>query len=278
MISHADIRAALWELGIGRQSHILVHSSYRSFGGVEGGPAAVVRALVETAGTVMMPATTWDQVPSPWVWDTSGEVPGNDYPSRPPTPRAAVPFTPDLPIDREIGVIAETFRRTYSVLRSCHPLQSFIAYGELAGAITKGTDCTNVGTPIRRLMDLGGDVLLIGVTHTRSTALHLAEHLAGRPLFVRHALTDDGVSAVLCGGCSDGFDEVQPHTERLERRARCGASTLRLYPLAPYVDIARRLITADPNALLCSDSTCGRCASRRTRANRQDAKSAKDAK
>jgi aminoglycoside 3-N-acetyltransferase len=162
-----------------------------------------------------------------------------------------------------MGVINETFRTIYPVLRSSHPSASFIAYGSLASKlIGPGTEYDGV-EPIRRLMDAGGDVLLFGVTHTNSTAIHLAEQMAGRELFTRYALTPEGIRAARGGGCGMGFDAIQPYVEHLERRCVVGSAMLRCYSLKPYVDAARRLIEQDPFALLCED--CDRCNAHRGR-------------
>jgi aminoglycoside 3-N-acetyltransferase len=255
-----DIERGLRELALGKASHVLAHASYKSFGGVQGGPSTVVRGLVESLGTVMMPAFTWARN---GVWDPSGVFAGNAYRSEPPDELAAIPFRHDTPIDNSLGVIPETFRTSYAVSRSSHPLQSFIAYGELADRLTAARGDTSVGDPIQRLADASGVLLLLGVTHTSSTAVHLAEQLAGRQLFVRHALTPEGVRAVRAGGCGEAFDDLQPHVEHLERLTKVGGATLRCYPLAPYVETARRLILRDPFALLCE--TCDRCRAHRSR-------------
>lgn len=260
MVTQQDIERGLRELGLGRSSHVLVHSSYRAFSGVEGGPLTVVRALVESLSTVMMPAFTWDRTR---VWDASGVFDGNAYMAQPEEGASPEPFTPDTPIDRELGIIPETFRTAYPVRRSANPLISFVAYGDLAEHLCgAGTEVDGV-EPIRRLMNASGDVLLLGVTHTSSTSIHLAEQLAGRQLFMRHALTPDGVRAVRCGGCGDAFDVLQSYMERLERRTLVGAATLRCYQLASYVDTARELIRRDPFALLCD--TCDRCRAHKNR-------------
>ena len=260
MVTQEEVERGLRTLGLGKGSHVLAHASFNSFGGVEGGPATVVSALVEMVSTVMMPAFTWER---PQVWDVSGLVPGNAYRPEPPPDASPVPFSCDLPIDTEIGVIAETLRTAYRVRRSGHPLASFIAYGELADFLSGTGDDTNQLQPIERLLAADGEVLLLGVGHTASTGVHFAEWLAGRRLFVRHALTKEGVKAVLCGGCSDAFDELQPHVAHLERRTAVGESTLRAYRLRPYVEAARRLIEADPEALLCD---CDRCEAHKARA------------
>ena len=253
------ITRGLRDLGLGEGSHVLVHSSFRAFGGVEGGPLTVVRALVETVATVMMPASTWERTA---VWDAGGLVEGNAYSRKPWSDSPSVPLEHDTPIDKAIGVIPETLRQAYAVCRSSHPLQSFIAYGELADALcADGNDSEDVA-PIRRLMDADGEALLIGVTHGSSTAVHLGETLAGRRLFTRHALTKEGVQAVRGGGDSSAFDELQPYVEQLERRTTVGRATLRCYRLRPYVEAARQLIERDPYALLCD---CDRCRAHKAR-------------
>jgi aminoglycoside 3-N-acetyltransferase len=260
MVTQGDIERGLRELTLGEESHVLVHSSYKSIGSVEGGPPTVVRALVETFATLMMPAFTSDRT---FVWDARGVFEGNAYRSEPPEDERAEPLTYDTPANKTMGVINETFRTTYPVRRSAHPSASFIAYGELAELLTgPGTEEDGV-EPIRRLLEAGGDVLLLGVTHTNSTAVHLAEQLAGRRLFVRYAVTPDGVRAARGGGCGAAFDDLQPHVERLERRTQVGTATLRCYPLPEYVDTARRLIERDPLALLCD--SCDRCRAHRSR-------------
>ena len=253
LVTQQNIERGLESLGLGSESHVLVHSSYKAFGGVEGGPLAVVRALVETLGTVMMPASTWVRTA---VWDESGLFGGNAYRPEPPAGNTATPFAYDTPIDRGIGVIPETFRTSYPVVRSSHPLQSFVAYGELAQQLCGAPYDTDDIEPVNRLMEAGGEVLLIGVSHTRSSAVHLAEHLGGRRRFVRHALTSEGAASVLTSGDSTGFDELQPHVAHLERQAVVGKGTLRCYRLRPYVEAARALIERDPAALLCD---CERC-------------------
>ncbi|MEX0785646.1 MAG: AAC(3) family N-acetyltransferase [Dehalococcoidia bacterium] len=261
-VRQADIERTLRELGLGADSHVLVHTSYKAIGGVEGGPEAVARALVETLGTVLMPSFTSYRTA---VWDPRGLVEHNAYPAEPPADwdGTAEPFTYDTPANRTMGVINETFRRAYPVARSANPMVSFVAYGALAEEL-----CGEPGTavdavePIRRLMEAGGDLLLLGVTHTNSTSIHLAEQLAGREQFLRYAMTPGGVRAARSGGCGNAFIELQPHVEHMERRAQLGNATLRCYALQPYVEIARQMIERDPYALLCD---CDRCRAHKAR-------------
>jgi aminoglycoside 3-N-acetyltransferase len=261
MVTQRDVERGLDELGLTKTSHVLVHTSYNSLGGVQGGPLTVARAFVESLGTVMMPTFTSDRT---FVWDPRGVFEGNAYAQEPPANmREAEPFTHETPANKTMGIINETLRTAYAVRRSAHPSASFIAYGTLAEQLVgPGTEVDGV-EPIRRLMDAGGDVLLLGVTHTSSTAIHLAEQLAGGRLFVRYALTPAGVRAVSGGGCSAAFDDLQPHVAHLERRLLLGRATLRCYALQPYVAIARDLVRRDPFALLCD--SCDRCRGHKSR-------------
>jgi aminoglycoside 3-N-acetyltransferase len=256
MLTQVDIERGLRDLGLDTSSHALVHSSYKSLGGADGGPATVVRALVESFATLMMPAFTSDRT---FVWDPRGVFEGNAYAPESPATRdyPAEPYTARTPANRTMGVINETFRTSYAVRRSLHPSASFVTYGAIAERLVgPGTELDGL-EPIRRLMDAGGDVLLLGVTHTNSTAVHLAEQLAGRQLFVRYCLTPTGVVAARGGGCGDAFDQLQPYVEHFERRVTLGTATLRCYALQPYVAAAIDLIARDPLALLCRK--CARC-------------------
>lgn len=49
-IFKTDIVAGLQNLGLRRDDHVIVHSSLKSLGYVEGGPDAVIDAVLETVG------------------------------------------------------------------------------------------------------------------------------------------------------------------------------------------------------------------------------------
>ena len=58
MVTLADIKNSLYELGIRDGDTIVVHSSLKSFGQVEGGADTVINALTEAVGsegTVVVP-------------------------------------------------------------------------------------------------------------------------------------------------------------------------------------------------------------------------------
>jgi len=170
---HEDLRG----LGLVEGAVVLVHSSLSSIGWTVGGAEAVIEALrraVGAAGTLMLPAhsaqltdpSTWDNPPVPEAWW--------------PTIREAMPpYDPVRTPTAGMGVVAETFRRLPGVGRSRHPTGSFAASGPLSQRLLGGQtldDGFGENSPLARLYDVGGWVLLLGVGHASNTSLHLAEY------------------------------------------------------------------------------------------------------
>ena len=169
-------------LGLRSGMVLLVHSSLSAMGWVCGGGVAVIIALQEVlgaTGTLVMPAHSTDLTePSQW--------------QNPPVPeswwsviREKMPaYHPDLTPTRSMGVIAETFRKQKGVLRSAHPHHSFCAYGHQASTIIDNHSLEfslGEGSPLARIYDLDGFVLLLGVGHDSNTSMHLAEYRATYP-------------------------------------------------------------------------------------------------
>jgi aminoglycoside 3-N-acetyltransferase len=169
-------------LGIEPGIVLLVHSSLSSIGWVIGGPVAVILALEEVLGpegTLVMPAHSGD-LSDPQDWNNPPVPEHWKDPIRQNMPA----FDPDLTPTRGMGRIPETFRKGKGVLRSNHPHDSFAALGKAAEYITKGHGLDfglGESSPLARIYDLEGWILLLGVGFENNTSLHLAEVRADFP-------------------------------------------------------------------------------------------------
>lgn len=156
-VTRADIVGGLRAMGICSGDLIQVHSSLRSFGFVEGGADTVVDALLELvapSGTVMVPTFNHG---AEYIFDVRTSPSYN-------------------------GAITETLRRRPQAIRSVHATHAYAAIGPLAAELCTGhleAGTFGMESPLGKLAQHGGWVLLLGVGMNRCTACHLGERRAG---------------------------------------------------------------------------------------------------
>lgn len=168
------LRAHLADLGLAAGDAVILHTSLQSMGLVIGGPRTVIEAVLDVigpGGTLMMPAFSGD-LSNPADWRHPA-VPGdliNEV-------RAEIPhYDPQRTPTRRVGAVAEYFRTYPGALRSPHPQSSFCAYGRAAAFLTAQHPLSNrfsATSPLGRLLDLGGKVLMLGAPLDTCTALYL---------------------------------------------------------------------------------------------------------
>ncbi|MDX1516753.1 MAG: AAC(3) family N-acetyltransferase [Woeseiaceae bacterium] len=172
----------LVRLGLEPGMIVMVHSALGQVGYTDGGPAALIRALLDVLGddgTLVMPCES----PQALQADGAGD-PGSLVfdPAHTPT---------------TLGTVPEAFRTWPGTLRSGHPLVSVCANGRDAAEVTREHALPfgeGAGTPFEKLYTLDAHTLLIGVGFNRCTSLHYAESLTPnrRTTTHRYPLLENG--------------------------------------------------------------------------------------
>jgi aminoglycoside 3-N-acetyltransferase len=249
-----SLAAQFSALGLAAGQTVLVHSAMSKLGWVVGGAEAVILALLRVLGrdgTLMMPTHTAQRTdPANW---RNPPVP----PEWVPIIRAHMPlFNPATTPPREMGALAEQFRTWPGVIRSDHPICSFAALGPNAQQLTANhalDDMLGEQSPIGRLYELDGCVLLLGVGHGNNTSLHLAEYRAewpGKPRITEGTtMLVDGVPQWVT------FDMLRLEDEDFEtigvayeaqhgiQPGKVGNATARFFRQRPIVDFAVEWMT-----------------------------------
>jgi len=159
MHTKQQLSSDLRTLGIQPGDTVLMHSSYKSLGGIEGGAAGFFDAflsLLGEDGTLVLPALTYANV--------NRDQPNFD-----------VRTTPTC-----VGYLTEYFRtQVEGVIRSLHPTHSCCVWGRHAKYLTENhfRDRTPVGTnsPFALLPKVGGKILFLGCSYDRNTSMHGVE-------------------------------------------------------------------------------------------------------
>lgn len=215
-------------MGLKSTDSIMIHSSYKAIGEVEGRAETVVDALMTyfKDGLLMTPTHTWAQFHQEYnVYD-------------PVTEPACV------------GIIPNLFRKRPGVVRSLHPTHSIAAYGPKAESYIAGDEnCTTPCAPQGcwgRLKDVNAYILLLGVTHIRNTYMHSVEEMFDVP----NRLTSDTSRFEIC--MPDGSRKIVD-VHKHQKIQGIGIS-MRYDKLAQafYENGAARKVTfADADCILC---------------------------
>lgn len=163
----ADLRQA----GVCEDDILVVHSSLRSIGHVDGGPSTVVESLVQAVGpggTVLFPALTIDGSVTEFMRRQNVV----DLRESPPT----------------TGAISRAAAVREDALRSAHPTHSVVAIGGLASELLSGNQSgqgpCGTESPFCKAAQAGGKILMIGTRNSTNTTLHTIEEIAAPYIFI----------------------------------------------------------------------------------------------
>lgn len=178
-VTRAALRDDLRRIGVVAGDTIMVHAAMSKVGPLLNGPDALTRAMLDVLGPdgTMLVYTSWDSVHDDLLDDDGrvlpewrDHVPGFD----PQTSRAV----------RMNGVIAEFVRTMPGARRSGNPGASVAAIGKLADWITADHPQDygyGGGSPLAKLVEANGRILMVGAPWDTMTLVHHADHLANIP-------------------------------------------------------------------------------------------------
>lgn len=237
-------------LGIRPGARLVVHSSLRSIGTVEGGAETVLDALLECIGKdglLMAPAFTYNNI----IYDPEA-TPGRT------------------------GVLAEVLRTRRGAVRSLHPTHSVAAIGEGAAQYCERhheVPGLGIDSPMDKVAKAGGGVLLLGVGHTSNSTVHVGESYARVPyldipfnpgwpsrISIAGALQRE-VNITEHPGCSRAFGVIEASLRRRGaiRDGLIGKGLAQWMTGRDVISAAVNLLRRNAGALLCSDPDCYRC-------------------
>lgn len=242
----------LRDMGIQPTDKLLVHSSMKSLGPVQGGADTVLDALQEAVseGLLLMPAHTWKQM-------------SREYSL----------FNPETePVC--VGILPELFRKRPGVVRSLHPTHSMAVYGKGAKEYIAGEEKCKTPCPPEgcwgRLKDIGAKILLLGVTHTRNTYIHsieesfqIPERFTAEPVRFQVKLPDGSNKDVdmyrhynkIDPHISEHYDSMKEGYEKAgaAKTVRLGEAECILCEAEKLFEVTGRILTKEPNCFMERD-------------------------
>ena len=159
----ADLQQQLKDLGIQSTDTVMIHTSMKQVGNVEGGADGFIDAFCEYLkdGLFLVPTHTWDNVTKNQpIYDVNLTIP-------------CIGIVPQIAAFRKDGY------------RSLHPTHSIWGYGKEAKAFLSGEEKAQTPSPVgfawSRLKDVHAKILLIGVKNNKNTFIHAIDEFVDLP-------------------------------------------------------------------------------------------------
>lgn len=251
--SREQLTAQLKDMGLTGEETILIHSSMKAIGEVDGRADTVLDVWMDyfKEGLLLLPTHTWKTVNS-------------DNPVYNPAK------TPSC-----VGILTNLFMKREGVIRSLHPTHSMAGYGRKASEYLKGEEYNNTpctpGGCYDRLKDVGGKVLLVGVGHERNTYIHSIEEvlnvpnrLSDMPMKLRIECSDNEAGTTVY--VRKHYNAQQPHISEdfvklnqifieqgVVKKVKFGAADSLLCDARGMFEVVRHVIATDPQCIVTKE-------------------------
>lgn len=243
-----------------------IHMAIRSLGAIDGGLDLLVDTFLACNCTIMVPTHSWNFLLNTeknsilfnnkfksfsdreWDFKNNQKSSSEDF--------YDVCYTK---ADKELGFFSSYLARHPARKRSNNPLGSFCALGPKAEEIVWGEN--HFYQPLRKLVELNGKVVLIGVDIDKMTLIHAIKEKAGSQMLMRWVKSGDNeLSWVAGGGCSAGFKKLKPYLYKLASETVLGAATVKIINAQEVEQTLLPIIQQEAsNFPACDDSSCQLC-------------------
>lgn len=248
-INRAELIEQFKATGLKQGDTVLIHSSMKSFGYVEGGANTVVRSLnaaIGKEGTIIVPTLTGRREDS----------------------KACPPEYDTLNTKSWTGIIPETVRNMEGAIRSLHPTHSAVAIGSRKLWVTSGHENSkspcDENSPYYKNAVIKGYIVLAGVDQESNTSIHSCEEIAAVPYHLQKDVLDINIkgydgSQITVTNRLHNWEKPETNFNKLDelfekkgimKKYMVGNSLLRLINAQDMFDFTINLLKKDPHFLL----------------------------
>jgi aminoglycoside 3-N-acetyltransferase len=174
VITRSKLVLDLKKLGVKTGRTVMLHASVKAIGWIAGGPNVVLQSLLDVLGSkgTLMMYVGWENSPDEnWSREKQQAYLKECPPFDPATSQA----------NRHFGILAESLRMWTEASRSNHPEASIVTVGAKARWLTKDHPLHypyGSNSPLEKLCNVQGSILLLGAPLNTITLLHYAENIA----------------------------------------------------------------------------------------------------
>lgn len=174
MHNNISLARDLAAMGFESTDVVMVHSSMKSIGCVDGGADTVLNVLTDyfSAGAIAMPTLTWEL-----MLETDSQKRIFDVMNTP----------------TSTGLLPEMLRKRPGVLRSLHPTHSVAVYGQKAQALIEkshlAASSCGIYSPWHQLYEHDGKIMMLGCKLTSCTFIHGIEEWGDHPCSLSNPLS-----------------------------------------------------------------------------------------